>query len=909
MKPLVALKHIVLLITGAVVLLVILLLLLAPYWWPRLVIRIENQLSQQLHATVMLEGVRVTWPLAVRCESIRVVDESATHLEVKNVAVRISARKLLKRTLWVHHADIESVEFNSWPQKPGADSEATDVEWAQVLSFANYLDIVDLRVRELLVNLPAIPEPFLLELHCSLLADLDFQGAHRVLHVRILSAMGSLDMRGVWVQAEEKVQLTIQGDLPDLAQLEWLTKNSMAGVATGRLHVEGPDTMIGMTGSMEIDMEDAVIGDLRLAYAQWRACGDIASVDWYLRGSGHFMDDWALSVDGRLAREHGVTEFLTVHEILLDHSKWPIQSKQPLRLIRDRETLQIQSMLLKVGEGLLEVSGAWAAEKMNILADVREIPISNFGFAGVHPAQGQMEGHLRLSGAPSNPNIRLNLDFQDVRPVDVARWDGPPAQFSFHAALEDRRLQTHWLLEGLSGQPVEGRLAVPLHISFSPLERRWPPEGPVHGQFSASTELDEIASLVLTDVHRIYGNLSMGLMLDGTWDDPNVAGHLLIEDGYYENERWGTLLRDLTVRVAGQRDQLAIQEISATDAEQGRLALQGSIRFNPDEDFPFEVLCELTMLRLLSNETLRAYADGKLLWTGSLSRSELAGQLRIQPLEFRIPERLPPTLVDLNVMDAELNGREAQTVEEESLEDMSAHRLVLNVEISVPDRFFVRGRGLDSEWRGALSIRGTADEPELSGSLSILRGRFNFFGRRMGIDRGLLVFDGSYPPVPQLDVVASTRSGGITGILRLVGRMDAPAIELDSRPVMPEDEILARLLFGRAATRITPWQALTIAQAVNRLRGGHAFDLMGETRRRLGVDQVELRAGDEEAEGLVLQVGKYVSDRIYLEVARGVTAEQSQARLEVELSPTIRLETDIGANAEAGLGILWSWDY
>jgi translocation and assembly module TamB len=127
---------------------------------------------------------------------------------------------------------------------------------------------------------------------------------------------------------------------------------------------------------------------------------------------------------------------------------------------------------------------------------------------------------------------------------------------------------------------------------------------------------------------------------------------------------------------------------------------------------------------------------------------------------------------------------------------------------------------------------------------------------------------------------------------------------------MPEDEVLARLLFGREAARISPWQAITIAQAVNRLRGGgSAFDVMGETRRILRVDQIEIRESDLNDGETLVSVGKYMSDRVYVELERGIQAEAGRAMVEVELTPSIRLETEIGTNAEGGLGLIWLWDY
>ena len=238
------------------------------------------------------------------------------------------------------------------------------------------------------------------------------------------------------------------------------------------------------------------------------------------------------------------------------------------------------------------------------------------------------------------------------------------------------------------------------------------------------------------------------------------------------------------------------------------------------------------------------------------------------------------------------------------------HRIAFDLQIDAPDRVFVRGRGLDSEWSAHIQVRGQTPDPQLTGSLNLIRGRFIFFGKRLVISQGSVSFDGAYPPAPLLDIAATHRARDITATLRVQGLATDPEISLQSSPPLPEDEILARILFGRETTRLTPWQAITLAQAINRLRGGGStFDLMGETRRALRVDQIDIRTPDDEQDDTTVTVGKYVSDRIYVELERGVTEQSGRAAVEVELTPSLRLETQTGGTVDSGIGIIWTRDY
>ncbi len=663
-------------------------------------------------------------------------------------------------------------------------------------------------------------------------------------------------------------------------------------------------------GTVEALVSHFEAGDLDVQEIRLTMAGDPEAVEWALTGAGALVEPWTLSSSGLVRLADGQPESLGLHDFNLRHGDFEVYLEEAARVARREDRYAVDRLVVHVGEGRLMVSGYAHSEDIVLEADVENMPLSTFGFAGVpRDAQGAMEGHLQVSGHPSNPRAALQLQFSDLLPTQAVFRDGPPAHFSVAAWLEDGRLSSRLLLEGLTGRPVELDVEIPLRVSLYPVHVQWPPEGPVSGQFVAETDLGELAHLFVLDVHRLAGMLSVNLELKGTVEKPDVSGHVRVTNGAYEHERTGTIFRDVAVLLTGQQNRLTIEQMTATDGDKGQLSLSGALQVQPELDYPFAAALSLDHFRLLRHDTARATGHGTVTWEGTRYAGEVAGQVTVSPVELRIPERLPAALIDLDVI--EINGEEEEEDEAiELLEELERHAMTLHVDVSFPDRVFVRGRGLESEWGGLIHIRGSVREPQLTGSLSIVRGRFVFFGKRLAITRGLVTWVGVFPPTPILDVVAESRSGGITAILRLSGDVEAPEIRLDSVPPMPEDEILARLLFGREAARISPWQAITIAQAVRKLRGGgSAFDVMGETRRLLRVDQIELRE-DEAHEGqAAVSVGKYVSDRVYVELERGVGVEGGRALVEVELTPTIRLETEMGTDADAGLNVMWSWDY
>jgi translocation and assembly module TamB len=238
-------------------------------------------------------------------------------------------------------------------------------------------------------------------------------------------------------------------------------------------------------------------------------------------------------------------------------------------------------------------------------------------------------------------------------------------------------------------------------------------------------------------------------------------------------------------------------------------------------------------------------------------------------------------------------------------------RLKLDIGIEAPARVFVRGRGLDSEWGGNLKISGTAAEPSIRGDVSVVRGKYNFFGKIFSLSKGFISFSGGQPPMPRFDVTAEHQLPDMTARIRITGSPSAPDIQIESDPPLPEDEVLARLLFGRSAGDMTPFQALRLAQAVNAMRGGggNIMSFFDRTRRLLGVDQLDIRRSDQNGGGTSVSAGKYVSENVYLEVEKGLDSESGKVSAEVELTPNVTVESEAGVDSGSGIGINWKWDY
>lgn len=262
--------------------------------------------------------------------------------------------------------------------------------------------------------------------------------------------------------------------------------------------------------------------------------------------------------------------------------------------------------------------------------------------------------------------------------------------------------------------------------------------------------------------------------------------------------------------------------------------------------------------------------------------------------------------------------------------------LVLDMRVRAANRLFIRGRGLDSEWQGRFDIKGTAARPSLYGALSPVRGRFSLLGKPFVFTQGTISFMGAVPPDPDLDLELSHAGNAVTAFIHVGGRASFPSLTFESRPALPQDEVMAHVLFDKSASELSRFEALQAANAMRVMAGvGKAgLDPLMSLQQKLGIDVLLLGDGRSTQgtaritptterglapsarqaqtpavpEGPSVEAGKYVMDNVYVGVQQGTDPGSLGVRIEVELLPRVNLEGH-GSSSSSDIGIMWKKDY
>ena len=427
--------------------------------------------------------------------------------------------------------------------------------------------------------------------------------------------------------------------------------------------------------------------------------------------------------------------------------------------------------------------------------------------------------------------------------------------------------------------------------------------------------LREISETMLTRPMALGGYVSMDLAAEGFPHKPTLDGYLWLTNGQFRSLETGTFLDKIDVRLIGQDNKLKLTHATAGDGGRGRVAALGEISFEPDwqADWLFNAtITNATLFRFIRTDLP---LSGNILGIGNREIRRIEGSLWLEPFKFVIPRRLPPSIRELDVVEINHPDPSRNTVinnepREEREPRERSRPIDFDIRLTTRRGFEVTGRGLQSEWRGNLHLTGNSDKPQLIGSVRVARGYTMLLGRRFNIDEGRIDLTGPVPPNPSLYISASTRISDVTASLVAVGTVNRPDIRLISDPMLPEDEIMAVILFGKSLETMTPWQAIALANGLRILGGGEdVVGVMEGTQNLMRVDQIDIRQ-DEEGEGFSsVVVGKYIGRNLYVEGEKGFGEAEDSITVTLELTPRLILETETSPRIREGVSLFWRREF
>ncbi len=503
-------------------------------------------------------------------------------------------------------------------------------------------------------------------------------------------------------------------------------------------------------------------------------------------------------------------------------------------------------------------------------------------FAPGLQATGVLTADAKLSGTTAAPQGTLRL-----QAAGLHMRSGPAASLQPVSLLAtaDLRGRTAQIDARLSGGPKLGFTA----SGMAPLGGG----GALSLHAAGHTDLSLLDPILGASGQRAAGNLALDATVGGTIAAPRIGGTATLDRGEIQDFVQGAHITDITARLVAAGDTVRIATFTAK-AGGGTLGAAGTIGVLAP-GLPVDIHFTADHARPLASDLLTATLDASLALRGQAAGTlDATGRIFVRRAEINIPNALPPSVAVLHVR------RPGDKPPAPATPATSLVRLAITLD--APSNIFVRGHGLDSELGGKLTIAGTSKAPQISGGFEMRRGSISVAGTTLIFTHGQVGFDGTSVTNkidPTLDFVADSNSGSVDATLTVGGYADKPSIKLSSVPDLPQDEILAHLLFGTSVKDLSALQIAEIASALAELSGvtGSGADPLGAVRKGLGLDRLSVGGGGGGTNtGATVEAGRYVARGVYIGAKQATSGGGTAAEVQIDLTKHLK------ANAQLATG-------
>ncbi len=575
----------------------------------------------------------------------------------------------------------------------------------------------------------------------------------------------------------------------------------------------------------------------------------------------------------------------------------PVNTTRPARWTYAASGWKLDAELAAF-EGQLDAMLAASDTTASASFDMQRVQLSALSrLARIPPIKGLMTGKATFENGPGPATADFQIAVTDANPVGVT---ADPVSFNITGALRNGALVSKssgsgqgFKLEASSGMQV---------IVGNGFDVRPDMNGVVQGSVTLAGRAEQLWAVFGPDDQSLRGQISADVQMSGTMSRPDLTGGFDIAGGAYEHSETGLRLRDLVAHGEFDQHSARISGLTAQDGRGGRLAGDGTIEWG--DAVSGGVNFSATDLHALGRDDREAIVSGDGKVTLGADAINVAGDFRVNQARFSVEQPASSKIQTLPGL-RRTNFLNQDEIDAATETPTWRRPVQLDLKVAAPRRIFVFGRGLDTEWGANFHVTGPISDPSINGTARLERGSLDLGGRRFQFDSGTIEFDGPIRTA-RIDISAERSADDVTARVRVTGSPTEPKFVLESTPSLPQDEIMARVLFGRTAGELSGFEAAQLATGLAQLAGGQAgFDPVGLVRKATGLDRVAFGA---EGGVTTVSAGKYIAEDVYLQVGAG---GEGGVGAEVEWEPRDNLSIISSAqgNGDTKISVRWKRDY
>ncbi|MBY4949131.1 translocation/assembly module TamB [Cupriavidus respiraculi] len=407
------------------------------------------------------------------------------------------------------------------------------------------------------------------------------------------------------------------------------------------------------------------------------------------------------------------------------------------------------------------------------------------------------------------------------------------------------------------------------------------PASPLGGKVSLDIPRVEALEALMGPQYGFDGRLAAALQLAGTVAEPLLTGSIngdALSVTLYDQ---GIRLTDGIVRIALDRNLIQLRQVEFRGGD-GRLTATGDIRLGGgDPNLSATIVAD--KLQLFASPERTLVLSGQARIASEAEQLAIRGKFRVDRGLFDLPRESAPVLGDDVVVVRRSDQREVKTAGSDTEEPQPASRFspVIDVTVDLGSNFRFKGAGADLRLAGEIGVNSAPLTPmRATGTVRVVDGTYEAFGRRLTITRGIVHFNGPLNN-PNINIRAMRLNQEVEAGVEVTGTVRLPRVRLVSEPNVPDEDKLSWLMFGYGAEGSGMGQQALSGSAL----GGAALGMLGTRAgkgvvQRFGIDEFSIgpsTAGLNEQQ--VVSVGKALTEKISVGYEQSLTSASNVVKV------------------------------
>lgn len=612
---------------------------------------------------------------------------------------------------------------------------------------------------------------------------------------------------------------------------------------------------------------------------------DLVSLSSLLQGSLNTNNQWtgrlqSMNIDNAMAgswqlREAGDIQLSADKQIMTQHC-W--QSAQQAQLcLQGENTAQGVQTQIDINQLSVEILKPWIEEYAKLSGFIN----------GKLQLAMQAEGDILGSGNLALDQAVLKLESEAVSQQEPIEFNTVELRYQFTG--EDSMVAMTIAPDVAGMQPVEARLQ---SVAVKRLIEA-PMDTPLTLQLQTSVE--DLAALNLETLafDELAGKLELHIDMQGTVNQPKLATAISLRDGQIFLVDMGITLSEINGDIKG--DPLSgLNILLQAQSAEGQLEIAGDFSMT-DTDWLLNATIKGDQLEVMNLPEAYVIASPDLKLMVSPQTAKVSGTVRIPTAE------LAPMDFNTTVSASQDVVIIGQGADDEKM------RLATDVDVTVQlgDKVMIRALGFSGRLGGNLRIYGDAGQLLLgNGEITVNEGSYAAYGRELTVNNGRVRFSGAAIDNPDLDIKAIRKGTNYQAGIHITGPASNPQATLFSVPSMSQEDILSYIVLGRPLGQASAADAAMLASAATNLGISNGNAISEQIASTFGLDSVEFTG--ESPDTAAVQIGKYLSPKLYLGYGIGIFEPVSTVQLRYTLSRIWTLQAESGTHS--GVDLLYIYE-